>query len=195
MLQVAESAMLEDGAELGEDCIVWGLAQIRSGARLGTGCVVGRNVFIDAEVIIGSRCKIQNNALLYRPAVLGDGVFVGPAAVLTNDRLPRAINPDGSLKSGTDWQPEGVRVGDGASIGAGAILMGGVTVGTWALIGAGAVVSSDIADYALVVGVPARWVAWVGKAGARLVPEGTTRWRCPATGERFEEMAGKLCPL
>jgi acetyltransferase-like isoleucine patch superfamily enzyme len=192
MLQIAPNATVEVGAELGENCIVWDLTQIRSGARLGTGCVVGRNVFIDASVIIGSCCKIQNNALLYRPAVLGDGVFVGPGAVVTNDRAPRAINPDGTLKSSADWEAEGVTVRDGASIGAGAILIGGVTVGSWALIGAGAVVSSDVADYALAVGVPARRVAWVGKAGNRLIPEASGTWRCPVTGERFEEIGATL---
>ena len=102
---------------------------------------------------MGDHCKVQNNALIYEPAWLEDGVFVGPAAVFTNDRFPRAITPDGSLKKAADWDPVGVRVRYGASIGAKAVCVAPVTIGRWALVAAGSVVVTDVPDFAL---VPAR---------------------------------------
>ncbi len=121
---------------------------------------------------IGARCKIQNDALVYFPAVVGDGVFIGPRATLTNDPYPRAVNPDGTLKDGGDWEPAGVIVEEGASIGAAAVVLGGVTVGAWAMVAAGAVVTREVPAFALVAGVPARRVAWVGRSGRRLEPAG-----------------------
>ncbi len=108
-------------AEIGEGTTVWALAQVREGARLGRDCVIGRGAYIGTRVTVGDRCKVQNNALVYEPARLGDGVFVGPAAVLTNDRHPRAVRPDGALKTAADWQAVGVVCADGASIGAAAV--------------------------------------------------------------------------
>ena len=113
----------------------------------------------------GDHCKLQNYALVYEPAVLSDGVFVGPAAVFTNDLFPRAITPDGTPKGAGDWEPVGVLVGRGASIGARAVCVAPVTIGDWALVAAGAVVVDDVPDYALVAGVPARQLGWVGRAG------------------------------
>jgi UDP-2-acetamido-3-amino-2,3-dideoxy-glucuronate N-acetyltransferase len=103
---------------LGDGTIVWPLAQIRQGARLGAGCIVGRGAYVGSGVIMGDNCKLQNHALVYEPAVLEDGVFVGPAVVFTNDHFPRAITPEGRLKRGADWTPVGVTVRYGASIGA-----------------------------------------------------------------------------
>jgi acetyltransferase-like isoleucine patch superfamily enzyme len=143
-------------------------------------------------VRVGDRCKIQNHALIYEPALLEDGVFVGPAVVFTNDTFPRAVNPDGSLKSASDWEATGVTVRAGASIGARAVCVAPVVVGRWATVAAGAVVTRDVPDHALVMGVPARQVGWVGRAGVRLVDEGDGRWRCPASGDAYTETATGL---
>ncbi len=113
--------------------------------------------------------KIQNYALVYEPAVVGDGAFIGPAAVFTNDHFPRSVNPDGSVKSGHDWEPVGVTVLEGASIGARSVCVAPVTIGRWALVAAGATVIRDVPDFALVVGSPARRIGWVGRAGVPLV--------------------------
>jgi UDP-2-acetamido-3-amino-2,3-dideoxy-glucuronate N-acetyltransferase len=186
--QVDETAIIGDGTT------VWELAQIREDARLGSGCVVGRGAYVGPGVRIGDNVKLQNFALVYEPAVLGDGVFVGPAAVLTNDRLPRAVDPTGRLKRGGDWQAVAVEVAEGASLGARSVCVAPVRVGRWALVAAGAVVTEDVGDFALVAGVPARRIGWVGRAGARLVgrdgePGG---WECPESGALYDEKDGRL---
>ena len=121
----------------------------------------------------------------------GQGVFIGPAVVLTNDTYPRAVGPDGSLKSAHDWTPVGVTIRDGASIGARAVCVAPVTIGRWATVAAGAVVTKDVPDFALVAGVPAKRIRWVGKAGVPLEERGGA-WVCPETGERYIEDAGIL---
>lgn len=177
---------------LGPGTVVWDLAQVREGAQVGEGCVIGRGAYVDAGVRIGRHCKLQNQALIYAPATLGDGVFIGPAAVLTNDVHPRAVTVTGALKGGDDWRAEGVQVGDGAAVGAHAVVVAGVHIGRWALIGAGAVVTRDVPAYALAVGNPARRVGWVGRAGVRLLDEGGGVWRCPRDGSRYVERDGVL---
>ena len=178
---VAPSAMVAPSAR------VWHLAQVREDATIGEETIVGRGAYVGEGVCVGNRCKIQNYALIYEPASLADGVFVGPAAVFTNDHCPRAINPDGSLKSASDWQRVGVTVDRGAAIGARAVCVAPVRIGAWASVGAGAVVTSDVTPYALVVGVPARRIGWVGEAG-------DCTWVCPATGRRYVERGGALSP-
>ena len=180
-VRIAQGADVADSAVLGEGTSVWHLAQIREDARLGAGCIIGRGAYVGAGVVLGDHCKVQNYALVYEPAVVGDGVFVGPAAVLTNDLYPRAVNPDLSLKSASDWEPVGVAVGEGASIGARAVCVAPATIGRWAMVAAGAVVTRDVPDFALVAGVPARRVGWVGRAGVPL-EETQDGWRCPVTG-------------
>jgi acetyltransferase-like isoleucine patch superfamily enzyme len=138
-------------------------------------------------VRLGDHVKIQNYALVYHPAVLEDGVFVGPAVVLTNDLNPRSVDPGGRPKSATDWTPVAVHVKEGASLGARSVCVAPVTVGRWAMVGAGAVVVDDVPDFALVVGVPARRVGWVGRAGFPLRPDGGGTWHCERTGARYVE--------
>lgn len=185
-VRIVESADVSPDATIGDGSQVWHLAQVREGVRMGENCVVGRGAYVGTGVEVGRNCKIQNYALVYEPARLGDGVFIGPAAVLTNDTYPRAVNPDGSLKSAHDWEAVGVTIGEGASIGARAVCVAPVTIGAWATVAAGSVVTRDVPDHAIVQGVPARRVGWVGKAGRPLVREGEY-WVCPVTGTRYEE--------
>lgn len=135
---------------------VWAWTHIREGARIGSECVIGERVYIDHDVFIGDRCKIGNNAQIYYPAAIGNGVFIGPGAVLANDRHPRACNYDGSLKGPGDWKCEGVRVANGASIGANTTIIGGVTIWDGAIVGAGAVVTRDVPPGETWKGVPAK---------------------------------------
>jgi acetyltransferase-like isoleucine patch superfamily enzyme len=190
--RVVESAEVSPQATIGDGSSIWHLCQIREGAVLGAGCVVGRGAYIGSGVVMGDHCKVQNYALVYEPARLGDGVFIGPAVVLTNDTYPRAVNPDGSLKSGDDWEAVGVVVEDGASIGARAVCVAPVTVGAWSMVAAGAVVTSDVPPHALVVGVPARQIGWVSRGGNRLQDQGDGTWVDPATGTLHDVVDGQL---
>lgn len=187
---VAQSAEVADSAVIGDGSRIWHLAQVRENAVLGRDCIVGRGAYVGSGVVIGDNVKIQNYALVYEPARVDDGAFVGPAAVLTNDHYPRSVNPDGSLKSGLDWEPVGVTVLEGASIGARAVCVAPVTIGRWAMVAAGATVVRDVPDFALVVGVPARRVGWVGRAGVPLrLGEQTDLWMCPKTRARFRQVS------
>jgi UDP-2-acetamido-3-amino-2,3-dideoxy-glucuronate N-acetyltransferase len=186
------TADVDERATIGADTTVWHLAQVREDARIGANCVIGRGAYVGPGVVLGDNVKLQNYALVYEPARLADGVFVGPAAVLTNDTYPRAVTPEGRLKTGADWHAVGVVVGAGAAIGARAVCVAPVRIGRWALVAAGAVVASDVPDFALVVGVPARRVGWVGRAGVRLVDKGDGRYECPETGTGYVETDGVL---
>lgn len=188
MAQVADSADVAQSATLGEGTKVWHLAQVREDATLGRDVVVGRGAYIGTGVQVGDGCKIQNYALVYEPASLAPGVFIGPAVVLTNDTYPRAVNPDGSPKSAHDWEPVGVTLLEGASVGARAVCVAPVTIGRWATVGAGATVVRDVPDHALVVGSPARRIAWVGRAGVPLKPgDSPGTWVCPVSGDTYRE--------
>lgn len=165
---VHPKAEVSSDARLGARTRVWAFAQVRELATLGEECVVGTGAYIDRGVTIGDRVKIENNALVFAGAVVECGVFIGPSAVITNDRNPRAITPGGALKTASDWTAASTRVKRGASIGAGAIIMAGVTIGEFAMVGAGSVVTKDIPDNGLVMGVPARLHGYVCSCGVRL---------------------------
>lgn len=189
---IADSAQVDPTSVVGAASFVWHLAQVREHARIGEQCIIGRGAYIGPGVVVGDRCKIQNQALVYEPAILEDGAFVGPAVVFTNDHFPRAVTPEGVLKTGEDWEAVGVTVRTGASIGARAVCVAPVTVGRWAMVAAGAVVIRDVPDHALVVGVPARQIGWVGRAGAPLEEVSAGVFRCPETGEEYVERDGCL---
>lgn len=167
MTYIHPTAMVEDGAEIGAGTKVWANVQIRPGARIGEECILGRNSFVDVDVVLGHRVKVQNNASLYEGVRLADGVFIGPHVVFTNDRVPRAVNPDGSLKSAEDWVLGHTVVETGAALGACTVVVTGVTIGAWAIIGSGTVVTKDVPAHALVVGNPGRVIGWVSAAGVR----------------------------
>ncbi|MFF9058239.1 acyltransferase [Streptomyces sp. NPDC101213] len=189
--RVQPSAQVDDTAEIGAGSSVWDLAQVREGARLGEGCVIGRGAYVGTGVRMGDNCKLQNYALVYEPAELGDGVFIGPAVVLTNDHNPRSVDPEGKQKRGGDWEAVGVKIADGASIGARSVCVAPLEIGRWAMVAAGAVVTKDVPDFALVVGVPARRIGWVGHEGVRLVPREDRDgvWECPKSGRLYRETA------
>ncbi|MFC7788594.1 acyltransferase [Microbacterium sp. MAHUQ-60] len=192
-VRIQDSADVSAGASIGDGSSIWHLAQVREDATIGENCIIGRGAYIGPGVVLGDNCKVQNYALVYEPARLGDGVFIGPAVVLTNDTYPRAVNPDATLKSAHDWQPVGVVIKRGASIGARATCVAPVTIGEWATVAAGAVVVKDVPAYALVVGVPARRVGWVGEAGVPLTAGETDgSWVCPSTDTRYRETDGVL---
>ena len=180
---VAESAAIASGST------IWHYAQVRENAVIGANCVVGRGAYIGTGVEVGDNCKIQNYALVYEPAKLANGVFIGPAVVLTNDHFPRAINADGSAKSADDWHPVGVDIREGASIGASATCVAPIVIGRWAMVGSGAVVVKDVPAFALMVGSPARRIGWVGKTGQPLAVDSddAALYRCPVTGERYRQ--------
>ncbi|MDF9816970.1 acyltransferase [Streptomyces sp. SPB162] len=193
-VRIQPTSQVDETAELGDGTTVWDLAQIREQAHLGRSCIIGRGAYVGPGVRIGDNVKLQNHALVYEPAVLGDGVFVGPAVVLTNDFYPRSVDPTGKQKRDGDWEPVGVEVLEGASLGARSVCVAPVRVGRWALVAAGAVVTRDVPDFALVAGVPARRIGWVGRAGVRLRERAGEPgvWECPNTGVLHDEKDGTL---
>lgn len=182
--RIHESADVSPRAQIGDGTSIWHLTQVREGARIGAGCILGKNVYVDFDVQVGNNVKIQNNSSLYHPLVVEDGVFIGPHVIFTNDRVPRAINPDGSLKTGDDWDALQTRVGYGAALGAGAIILPGVAIGRWSLVGAGSVVTRDVPNHALVVGNPARAIGFVCLCGNRL-DRGNDTFHCSACNRVF----------
>jgi len=183
-VRIHSTADVSPDAEIGPNTQIWHQAQVREGARLGASCIVGKGAYVDFGVQIGDNVKIQNRASIYHGVTLEDGVFVGPHVVFTNDKQPRAINPDGSLKRDADWVVGTTRVRTGAALGAGAIVLPDVTIGRFAMVGAGALVTHDVPDYGLVIGHPARLVGYVCPCGARL-PGGTAPGAaatCPQCG-------------
>jgi acetyltransferase-like isoleucine patch superfamily enzyme len=194
------SADIEPDVEIGPRTSVWHRAQVRTGARIGADCVIGRDAFIDEGVTLGDRVKVQNLALVYHGVTVEDGVFIGPNAILTNDRHPRAITASGELARPDDWTVSPILVRHGASVGAGAVVVAGTTVGRFATIGAGGIVTRDVTDHALVAGSPARLIGWVCACGARL-HDATDGAPAPAThdgpavcvrdGSRYHVVAGR----
>lgn len=159
---VHESSYIDENVEIGMDTKIWHFCHVQSGARIGERCSLGQNVNISNNVKIGNQVKIQNNVSVYEGVEIEDGVFCGPSCVFTNDLTPRARYPKGSANY------KKTIVKEGASIGANATIVCGHTVGKCAMIAAGAVITKDVADYALMAGVPAKQIGWVCDCGERL---------------------------
>ena len=176
-------------AEIGSGTRIWHQVQIRERARIGENCIVGKGVYIDLDVQVGNNVKIQNSALLYHGLTVEDGVFIGPGAIMTNDVYPRAITPEGELKSDSDWEVGPIRLCHGDSIGAGAIILPNVTVGRFALVAAGAVVSRSVPEHGLVAGVPARLLGYACRCGRRMQPS-QAGWYCAACDWTFRPAEG-----
>ena len=183
------TAIVYDGAVLGENCRVWHWVHISGGARIGAGCSFGQNVFVGNDVAIGNNVKIQNNVSVYDAVTLEDDVFCGPSMVFTN-----VYNPRSAVARKAEYRRTLVR--QGATLGANATLVCGITVGRHAFVGAGAVVQKDVPDFALMVGVPARQIGWMSRHGERLpLPlAGEAEAVCPQTGERYR-LAGRTLAL
>ncbi|MBN1658851.1 MAG: N-acetyltransferase [Anaerolineae bacterium] len=186
-VRVHPTADVSPRANIGDGTSIWHEAQVREGVSLGEKCIVGKGAYIDFDVQIGSNVKIQNRASLYHGVTIEDGVFIGPHVCLTNDKLPRAVNADGSLKGADDWQVSPILIRSGAALGAATVVLPGVTIGRWAMVGSGSVVTRDVPDYGLVWGNPARLHGYVCPCGRRLeaVREeaDVVQARCPGCGE------------
>lgn len=153
------SAVIDRGAVIGAGTKVWHFCHVMAGAHIGAGCVLGQNVFVAGRAVVGDGCRVQNNVAIYDGVTLEADVFVGPSAVFTNVRTPRA-----AIDRRADF--EATLVGRGATVGANATIVCGVTIGAHAFVAAGAVVTRDVAPFALVAGVPARRTSWICACGA-----------------------------
>lgn len=183
------SAIVDEGAVLGEDCRVWHFVHISAGARIGARCSFGQNVFVGNDVSIGDNARIQNNVSIYDAVTLEDDVFCGPSMVFTN-----VYNPRAAVSRKAEYRP--TRVKRGATLGANCTIVCGSTIGRYAFVGAGAVINRDVPDFALMVGVPARQIGWMSRHGERLALPitGDGEATCPATGERYL-LRGGVCSL
>lgn len=181
------SAIIDDGAEIGDGSRIWHFVHVCGGARIGKGVSLGQNVFVGNQVVIGDKCKIQNNVSVYDNVTLEDGVFCGPSMVFTNVYNPR------SLVERKD-QYRDTLVEKGATLGANCTIVCGVTIGQFAFVGAGAVINKDVPAYALMVGVPARQIGWMSEFGEQLpLPlSGEGDVECVHTGCRYVLTGKKL---
>lgn len=181
------TAVIDDGADIGEGTKIWHFCHVCSGARIGRGCVLGQNVYVAASAVLGDGVRVQNNVSIYDGVVLEDHVFVGPSAVFTNVSTPRC-------EVSRRHAFERTRVGRGASIGANATIVCGHDIGRYALIGAGAVVTKEVRDHELWLGVPARKAGWVCRCGERL-PDAGEPLRCADCGATYRLAGETLCAL
>ena len=179
--QIHPSAIVDEGAVIGDGCRIWHFVHVSAGARIGERCSFGQNVFVGNDVHIGNNVKIQNNVSVYDAVTLEDDVFCGPSMVFTN-----VYNPRSAVLRKNEYRRTLVR--QGATLGANCTVVCGITVGRYAFVGAGALVNRDVPDYALMLGVPARQAGWMSTFGERLaLPlSGEAEVRCPHSGERYQ---------
>lgn len=181
------SAIVDEGAQIGDDSRVWHFVHVCGGARIGKGVSLGQNVFVGNRVVIGDRCKVQNNVSVYDNVTLEEGVFCGPSMVFTNVYNPRSL-----IERKDEYRDTLVK--RGATLGANCTIVCGVTIGEYAFVGAGAVVTQDVPAYALMVGVPARQIGWMSEYGEQLdLPlSGAGEALCPHTGKRYVLRDGRI---
>ena len=180
-IAIHPTAIVDEGAQIGESSRIWHWVHVCSGARIGKGVSLGQNVFVGNKVVIGDYCKIQNNVSVYDNVTLEEGVFCGPSMVFTNVYNPRALIERKSEYLNT-------LVKKGATLGANCTVVCGATIGEYAFIGAGALVNKDVKAYALMVGVPARQVGWMSEYGEQIpLPiKGNGEYTCPNTGQKYQ---------
>jgi UDP-2-acetamido-3-amino-2,3-dideoxy-glucuronate N-acetyltransferase len=190
LARIHPTASVSPEAQIGEGTSIWNQAQVREGAVIGQHCIISKDVYIDFDVHIGNHVKIQNGVSIYHGVTIEDGVFVGPHVCFTNDKYPRAINPDGKLKGTSDWSVSEIRIEYGAALGARSVILPGITVGKWAMVAAGAVVTHDVPPYGLAIGHPARLKGFVCPCGVRLERveqgDGFVHARCPRCGHEID---------
>lgn len=183
-----ETAVIDSGCEVGEETKIWHFSHIMSNCIIGKRCSIGQNVVISPEVRIGDRVKIQNNVSVYTGVICEDDVFLGPSAVFTN-----VINPRSAIVRKNEYKPTLVQ--KGATIGANATIVCGITIGKYAFVGAGAVVTKNIADYALVVGNPARQTGWMSEYGHKLKFNAQGIAICPESQDSYKLENGKVSKI
>ncbi len=181
------TAIVDEGARIGENSRVWHWVHICGGARIGEGVSLGQNVFVGSRVLIGDRCKIQNNVSVYDNVTLEEGVFCGPSMVFTNVYNPRSL-----IERKSEYRDTLVK--KGATLGANCTIVCGTTIGEYAFIGAGAVVNKEVKPYALMVGVPAKQIGWMSEYGEQIpLPlQGTGEYTCPHSGQRYSLKDARL---
>jgi UDP-2-acetamido-3-amino-2,3-dideoxy-glucuronate N-acetyltransferase len=186
---IHSTAIVDEGAQLGDGTRVWHWTHICAGARIGTGCSFGQNVFVGNDVMVGNNVKVQNNVSIYDAVMLEDDVFCGPSMVFTNVHNPRSV-----VVRKNEYRP--TRIRRGATLGANCTIVCGATVGEHAFVAAGAVVVHDVKPYSLVAGVPARPIGWMSAHGARLdLPlEGEGVAICPESHMRYQLSNGECRP-
>lgn len=186
-ISIHHTAIIDEGAIIGEDSRIWHWVHVCGGAKVGKGVSLGQNVFVGNRVVIGDHCKIQNNVSVYDNVTLEAGVFCGPSMVFTNVYNPRAF-----IERKSEYRDTLVK--KGATLGANCTVVCGVTIGEFAFVGAGAVVNKDVKAYALMVGVPAKQIGWVSEYGEQvpLPLQGEGRYTCPRSGQQYTLESDKL---
>jgi len=186
-MTIHNTAIIDEGAQIGEGSRIWQWVHICGGAKIGERCSLGQNVFVGNKVVIGNNVKIQNNVSVYDNVTLEDDVFCGPSMVFTN-----VYNPRSAVSRKDEYRNTLVK--RGATLGANCTIVCGVTIGEYAFVGAGAVINRDVPNYALMVGVPARQIGWMSENGERLdLPvEGDAEAKCPATGRKYRLNGNEL---
>jgi len=186
-ISIHPTAIVDDGAQIGEASRIWHWVHVCGGAKIGKGVSLGQNVFVGNKVVISDHCKIQNNVSVYDNVTLEEGVFCGPSMVFTNVYNPRSL-----IERKSEYRNTLVK--KGATLGANCTIVCGVTIGEYAFIGAGAVINKDVKPYALMVGVPAKQIGWMSEYGEQInLPlQGEGSYTCPHTGSMYYLKEGQL---
>lgn len=185
---VHSSAIVDDGAQIGDNTRIWHFAHVCGGAKIGERCSLGQNVFVGNDVVIGNNVKIQNNVSVYDSVYLEDDVFCGPSMVFTN-----VFNPRSHIIRKNEYRRTLVK--KGASIGANATLVCGITLGEYCFIGSGTVVNKDVKPYALMVGVPAKQIGWVCQCGVKLNINSQNHAKCVECGDEYDIISNECVPV